>query len=551
MLDLQLITNDNLDYAIRVQNEIFPEYNGKENYIKSIENSKQSQFFLAFHKKKCVGVTGIYSYKGDFDNAWIGFIGIKEQYRNKGLGTKLLKQTEHYAKNMGFKYIRLFTDKLDNDLAISFYEKNGYTFEDYNNDEEALKDEFNVVIGSKSLIDEEVPLWDNKFINLTKQTNKQKYLDISEGSLDTLTDDNIEEELEVKTVKIKGKQKKLYKTVNKYLSGRDIRYRGPLSYRYLRALAWICFALAQFLLVVNIASAFIHIDIIKLKTNVVLSSIGTLSIPFFLVAAFSLILTRRKTFKSIATFYGIAYVAIAVAIIFVCDRYVGNILNEFVETKETTKSIIQKLFNNKMDINVFADLFVLSTFNFFVNYSPTKEWGKKKLAAFRLLAILPLGFALVSTIIKGYTRAGLIDLPFEFYPFLTTKAPLVYVIFISMSLWIKNREKIFIKLGVSKKEYHEYLRTNKNSLAFALHTSFLFFIIPLIDLLVLLIFPGAKVYGFGECTGLFLAIPFILLYSYTRDYKDNTIDIIIPFAGIGLILFAYVEAIYRIVMTIF
>ena len=48
MLDLNLITSENVDYAIRVQNEIFSEYNGKNNYLSSIENSKQSQFFLVF-----------------------------------------------------------------------------------------------------------------------------------------------------------------------------------------------------------------------------------------------------------------------------------------------------------------------------------------------------------------------------------------------------------------------------------------------------------------------------------------------------------------------
>ena len=33
MLDLRLITSDNLDYAIHLENEIFPEYNAKNNYL--------------------------------------------------------------------------------------------------------------------------------------------------------------------------------------------------------------------------------------------------------------------------------------------------------------------------------------------------------------------------------------------------------------------------------------------------------------------------------------------------------------------------------------
>ena len=34
---------------------------------------------------------------------------------------------------------------------------------------------YDVVIGSKSLIGDNVPNWNNKFINLTKQTLKQMY----------------------------------------------------------------------------------------------------------------------------------------------------------------------------------------------------------------------------------------------------------------------------------------------------------------------------------------------------------------------------------------
>ena len=53
MLDLKLITSENLDYAVNVENEIFPEYNAKNNYIASIKNSNQSQFFLIFDKERC------------------------------------------------------------------------------------------------------------------------------------------------------------------------------------------------------------------------------------------------------------------------------------------------------------------------------------------------------------------------------------------------------------------------------------------------------------------------------------------------------------------
>ena len=208
MLELKLITKDNLEYAIRTQNEIFPEYNGKNNYLDSIKNGKQSQFFFIMEKETCIGITGIYSYKNDRDNAWLGFFGIKQLYRDKGYGRKALAMTEEYASSIGFKFMRLFTDKENNDLAINFYTKAGYTFEDYDNDQEALKDQFNVVICSKSLCDEKVDLWNNRFINLTKQTYKQQYNEIETINDDTdsiedtqVTEYYVEEKLTGKTKK--------------------------------------------------------------------------------------------------------------------------------------------------------------------------------------------------------------------------------------------------------------------------------------------------------------------------------------------------------------
>jgi len=99
----------------------------------------------------------------------------KEEFRNKGYGKFALELTEEYAKDMGYKIMRLFTDRLDNDLAINFYKKYGYVFEKYDSNEEFLKDEFDVVIGSKSISDLKVDVWGNRFINLTKQTMKQLY----------------------------------------------------------------------------------------------------------------------------------------------------------------------------------------------------------------------------------------------------------------------------------------------------------------------------------------------------------------------------------------
>ena len=551
MLDLKLITSENLDYAVNVENEIFPEYNAKNNYIASIKNSNQSQFFLIFDKERCVGITGIYSYKNDSDNAWLGFFGIKEEYRDKGYGRKSLKLTEEYAKSAGFKYMRLFTDKLDNEKAIAFYEANGYSFEDYVCDKEELKNEFNVVIGSKSLHKEEVPLWDNKFINLTKQTYKQQYTEeIVEMTDDTLTE-TIDDNIYYEEKSISHKDKKRIKLMHKLLSENDIKYRGIMSYRYLRIFAWISLAIAQYCLIMNLGLSFFSKSLSYPGWIFnVLVAIGHLSIPFFLLASFSIILSRNRTYKSLVLFYGVAYFLVAIAIIILYNRYIGKVIYEISHSSEAAKNVVLSLFNKKTDFNVFGDLFILTLFNFFLNYELKKNVSVRKVVLFRCLAAVPLTFALGSYIITVLARFEFITLPFEVYPFLTTKSPLIYLIFICMSLWIKNRERIFVKLGATKKEYNDFLRTNKNSLSFSIHVCVLFLTVSLVDLLLTIFVPMSSNYNFGQCAPLFIAIPFIMLFSYSKTHEDKNMDLIIPFVGMLLLVFAYWEAIYEIIIAV-
>ena len=173
MVKLLKIDKNNIDVAISIENEIFPEYNAKGNYYDSLKEGSIISFFIICKDDLYIGVTGIYAYKKDMDNAWLGFFGLKEEYRGKHYGKKALILSEEYAKSQGYKFMRVFTDKF-NDYAIEFYERNGYEFEDYDSDEEVLKDEFEIVIGSKSISEYKVDKWNNRFINLSKQTLKQE-----------------------------------------------------------------------------------------------------------------------------------------------------------------------------------------------------------------------------------------------------------------------------------------------------------------------------------------------------------------------------------------
>ena len=175
MLSLYPITKDNLDFAVKLQNELFPMPNcsARINYIDAINHNNYANYFLVYDNELCIGITGIYYESVDLESAWLGWFGVKEEFRRQHYGTKIIQLFEMMAINRGFTYARLYTDAIDNDAAISFYKANGYTCEEYNcpNDPACVSNK--ILIFSKSLTDAKVPLWNNKNIHLTSQMEKQ------------------------------------------------------------------------------------------------------------------------------------------------------------------------------------------------------------------------------------------------------------------------------------------------------------------------------------------------------------------------------------------
>ena len=117
----------------------------KEQLLKLIENClyqifkvklKKIEWDISFFRKD--GILYVAEDKGKI----IGSIGIKQQkkeiarlekmyvdkrYRRRGIGKKLYKKVESFAKKQGYRQIILSTTPQMKD-AISFYRKNGFEF---------------------------------------------------------------------------------------------------------------------------------------------------------------------------------------------------------------------------------------------------------------------------------------------------------------------------------------------------------------------------------------------------------------------------------------
>lgn len=171
------ITKDNIELAVKVQNTIFPEEDGRENYVECVNKDpfrRELTFWIVYDESEPIGVSGLYSYHEYKDDAWLGWFGVLPDKRNKGYGSKILDYFEDYARKQGYKSMRLYTSEEDNKDAIRLYIKRGMIKEKYNNkdeDKEVIKATY---IFSKSLTDDTVTKWNDKYLGLTEQFNKEK-----------------------------------------------------------------------------------------------------------------------------------------------------------------------------------------------------------------------------------------------------------------------------------------------------------------------------------------------------------------------------------------
>lgn len=385
----------------------------------------------------------------------------------------------------------------------------------------------------------------------------------------------VEEQQPVEEVEKKPSKRKKRKTARKakkenrlkkrLFNPVDIKYRGPLSYRWLRVIAWLAIASGQLLILNKVSVLLTGYEAVSPFWQQFISIFSSVSTPFFIIASFGLILSGQRSYKTILLAYGMAFIGLGGAFTLFYLRYINGLFAKLGLESTSVFEFFSGFLSDKVQINVFADLFAFACLHYFLNYTPTKVFQGKKIYIFRSFVALPIIFVLGSYVLKILTTLNSLVLPFYFYPFLTTKSPIVFGVFALVSLWIKNRERLFIRLGATKAEYKQFLNTNRNSLAFSIQLSLVFLSSILLELtlfiILIIVYAGIKhypaelfgnvfvAYQSGESLALLLAIPFILLYSYTRVHKNSSIDVIIPIIGIGLIALVYIEGVFQLIIN--
>ena len=373
------------------------------------------------------------------------------------------------------------------------------------------------------------------------------------------------------------KERKTLRQLKRYGLDHDIRYRGPLSYRWLRAIAWLCFAVAAALILIRLDIKLIPAAE-KRMGNLpnTLSSIAEMALPMFLVSNFALILNHQDSYKKQLVKFGLFALGIFIVFLIFYEHYLMGVAGILTDDRREAEHYLIEAFRllsrgkGILAFNVFIDLFLCTAFLCLMIIQPKRIFTGKKVLILRFLALLPIAYEVLSILARILVSFGRIELPLWTFPLLTTKPPMTFLAFIILVFHIKFREQRFHKItGGTHEQYLQFVNTNKNSLSFSVTAAVTFLVCGIIDLLVIIVMTlgfasqdellagefgnllmKVNSWGFGDSMCLIPMAPIMLLFSYTRTHKKSLFDMIIPLAGILLIVIVVIEGSYEILLSV-
>ena len=356
----------------------------------------------------------------------------------------------------------------------------------------------------------------------------------------------------------------------------DIKYSGPLSFQSFQILGWSCIVVTVVMVLMKIAMKVNPADTERFATiNEIISYIAEMSLPFLLMANFARILNNTDGYRKQLLKHGGAMAALFLVFMIFFNRYVvGTVGLLLKDSKEAYPLVMTSFYGVSpkgfFAFNIFVDLFLCTLVMFFMNARPTKIFTGKKILIFRAFTLLPIAYEVFCIILKGRSAAGSIMIPSWLFPLLTVKPPMTFVVFVFLAIYIKTRELRYCRHGKTHEDYQAFLKTNRNAWSFSVFTAIVLFIAGIIDLiLAILLLAGqagsaealdaimssekafkntiAMSIGFGKSTCLIFFAPIVLLFNYTKIPKNKTIGVLIPLAGILLIVLIGVQGIYQLV----
>ena len=361
----------------------------------------------------------------------------------------------------------------------------------------------------------------------------------------------------------------------------DIRFKGVFSYRHFRIAGWVCMAMTVASILLGLGMKLSPKITEKYSTvHSVLSFFAELGVFLFLFANFAVIIDKKSSYKKLFIMYGALSAGFVLLFADIYYRLLGGVVGSIAEVTGENITTAELMNGGFKAFNVFLDMLLCTAVIFFIDYRPKKYFVGKKLYIFRAFAALPILYELVCILLKYFSTVEGLRLHPMVSPFLTTKPVLCFLLFVRMAFYIKGTETKFLKHGKTLEDYDAFMKTNTNSFRFAKKFALMAFIYGLIDLAVVVIMvflrlanagalealtdPGvnsaeagqlldyvieeAKSIGFGGASLMIVIAPFILFFSYTKNYKKSKVDTMIPVGAIAVIVLVGIEVFRRILI---
>lgn len=360
----------------------------------------------------------------------------------------------------------------------------------------------------------------------------------------------------------------------------DIKYSPPLSYRYLRIIAWVLLAFSQCALVIKF-----NMKINSLSTDYVqgayrfFSVFANFPLPLFLIANFAYILQHRNKLKHLIIFYTGLCTVVYLAATFVTIHYFYGFASSFEmglslnQVCNLVGAIFMSLGQSGSVFNIFIDLLLCSLIYFFINYNPKKYFKGNKLIIFRLFFLIPVAWEIFAITYKSLFITQNIDnyfmnLPSYLFFLFPSKPPMMFFAFVTIVFFLKYTDIRRKKRHLDDDEFHkEHLKTNAHAFLISIAMIVVFAIFAVLDLIVCTLVSSiyyemnysgygsegiayaiqdANMLGFGKTMLVLFIVPIFLLFSYTKEHKNKTVDLFVPIGGIVLVLFIYIEGMFQV-----
>ena len=167
------VTNENLEIAYNIQKRQWKSEPDKQNFLNKASNAKEDNIsFIVYYKNTPIGITGVYTEDIDKDSIWLDWFCVEPEYRKKGLGEQILRDTIEYAKGLErFLYFRVETTYWEGRPAVSLYDKvmnikEEYTVENEKTDNPTLIYTYNFTDKAEN--------WNNRYLGLNEYYTKLK-----------------------------------------------------------------------------------------------------------------------------------------------------------------------------------------------------------------------------------------------------------------------------------------------------------------------------------------------------------------------------------------